>query len=236
MDEAPDDGQWLRVGEVVRLLGRTERAVRKYVSTGQLRSRHMGSQLQIERGSVERLATAQRIDLLPASAKGPAVPGLPPAPPPRPGSVTADRAERVERSFTGLGAWRELAPLVIRAAEALATATDGPRVEVASRARANLLAAVEAIAAGYGGFHTEAKVRRYDEARGLVLAAAADMALLAAWGGPGAEAVVSVARDLETKAARALTGLVRTMERRGRKRRGNGEERDGDRAQDTQAR
>lgn len=123
-------------------------------------------------------------------------------------------------------------PAGVRAAGVLGTAPDGPQAEIAQRARASLLAAVEAVAAGYGGFHTEAKVRRHDEARGLVLAAAADVALLAAWGGPGATALAALAADLESKAARALTGLVRTMERRGRRRRGDGERRDGDTAQD----
>ena len=99
MDEPPEDGEWLRVGDVVRLLGRTERAVRKYVSTGQLRSRRMGSQLQIERGSVAKLAAAQGVALLTAAPRAAPTPEAP----------AAAMAANLSKTMPGTGTYGTLA-------------------------------------------------------------------------------------------------------------------------------
>lgn len=229
------NGGWLRVGDAVRALGRTERAVRRYVAGGTLESRRVGSQLQISEASVLALAASLGIDRPPEPAPavtGPAAapPPVPPRPgrPERPGRATAGGDES-RRSFTDLGAWKELSPLVTRAAAALSREppAGGAGPALADRALANLWGAAEAVAGGFAGFPASAKAEQYACARRLVLAAAADLALLAAGGGAGAAELRAVSADLEAKAARALTGLVRAMERRTSKRTPGTEERDG---------
>jgi len=220
------DGGWLRVGETVRMLGRTERAVRRYVAAGTLKARRVGSQLQISAASVAALAGEIGIDLTADAQTAAPVPATPPPVPQRPerpGRATAGRDES-RRGFADLGAWKELAPLVARADAALSgEGATGHRRGLADRALAHLWEAAEAVAAGFGGFPASAKAERYATARRLVLAAAADLALLAARRGPAAGELAALSGDLEQKAARALTGLVRSMERRAGRRPGAGE-------------
>ena len=216
----PDEGEWLRVGDVVRTLGRTERAVRRYVAAGMLEARRVGPQLQIRRASASAFARDHGIDVAPDAPRVQAAPAEAPPLPLRPERASRPDGEPRTRSFVELGAWKELAPLVVRALDLLDDKTAGPRADLASRARAHLCGAAEALAAGFGGFHTDAKVASYAEARRLVLSGAADVAVLSAAEGPERDALAGLSADLESKAVRALTGLVRTMEQRGRRRRG----------------
>jgi hypothetical protein len=62
--------EFLRVGDVVRLLGRCERSVRGYIASGELASRRTAGQLQIPRAALEAFAAAHALPVLWPNAEG----------------------------------------------------------------------------------------------------------------------------------------------------------------------